>query len=468
MAREWKARADAFLTRHFTRPSITWRQASVILLPLVAETLFTNLFSLLNTAMVSSSGVTSLSAVSLVDTLNSFLFVFYLGVSTGASVVVANYRGRRDEKKLHDASVQAVSLVTAFTLGTTAVILLFHGPLLRLLFGQAEAEVMDKARMYMVGNALTLPVLGVTTSTCAVLRGIGEGKTSLSFTLVSTTKYVLFNVLFLRILNLGIPGLILAISLSRALDLAVLIFLLRRTHTRFVFRFRELLRLHRDIAAAIMAVGVPVFIEQLFFTGGRVATQALLVPMGTNATAAYNISYSLMSFSQILVNSVSASMYTIMGICVGARREKDVRELTRSYFLLCTGLYVLSIGVMYLYFGGLIRFYSAPEEIVPLIFLCAMSTTVAQPFIHNFAFLLPNVLRAAGDGTFCTVASLTVMWVCRVGGGWLLGTKLGMGVQGIWLAMLIDWVARAVLFPLRFRGSGWLRHQLLGDAPRAS
>ena len=66
-------RADGFLTRCFTRPSITWRQAFAILLPLMAENLFIQMFSLLNTAMISASGVTSLSAVSLVDTLNSFL-----------------------------------------------------------------------------------------------------------------------------------------------------------------------------------------------------------------------------------------------------------------------------------------------------------------------------------------------------------------------------------------------------------
>ena len=163
-----------------------------IVLPIIAEHLFTTLFGLLNTAMISSSGVTSLSAVSLVDSLNTFLFVIYTGISTGAGVVVANYRGSKDEVKLHEASVQAVTWVTLFTLMTTLFILVFHVPLLKLLFGAAEQEVMDKARLYLLGGSLSLPFLGVTTAICGVLRGIGEGRTSLIYTGISTAKYVMF------------------------------------------------------------------------------------------------------------------------------------------------------------------------------------------------------------------------------------------------------------------------------------
>ena len=456
-------RADVFLTRHFTRPSITWRQAFAILLPLMAENLFTNLFGLLNTSMISSSGVTSLSAVSLVDTLNTFLYVFYTGISTGASVVVANYRGRHDEEKLHESSVQAVTSVTGFTIITALVIVLFNAPLLRLLFGSAEQEVMDKARLYMLGGALTLPIVGVTSSVCGVLRGIGEGKTSLGYTMVGWSKYVALNVLFLKVLNMGIPGLILSISISRLLDPALLLFFLKKSHSRFVFRFREFFHINPGIVRSIMAVGLPCAAESLFFSGGRVVTQMIIVPMGTNAIATYNISYSLMAISQILVGSINSAMFTITGICMGNNRVQDVRELTRSYFVLNTILYTLGVGAMLLLFNTLVNFYNAPEEIVQTIFICAMASTIAQPIIHSFAFMLPNVLRAAGDGTFCTSVSLVIMWACRVLGGWILGSLLGLHVIGIWIAMIVDWVVRALIFPFRFKGTKWLRHQVLKD-----
>ena len=456
-------KADGFMTRCFTRPSITWRQAFAILLPLMAENLFIQMFSPLNTAMISASGVTSLSAVSLVDTLNSFLYVFYSGMSTGASVIVANYRGRQDEKNLHEASVQAVTTVTAFTILTSLAIILLNAPMLQLLFGAAEEEVMSKARMYLLGTAVTLPIVGVTNSICGVMRGIGEGKTTLGYTLVASGKYVLLNVLFLKVLSMGIAGLILSISISRMLDLVVLHLFRKHSDSRFSFRIRELFHINLPVFRSILRVGFPCAAESLFFTGGRLVTQTIIVPMGTNAIATYNISYSIMSLSQIPVTSVCTGMFTITGICMGSGREQDVKELTKSYFVLNTLLYVLSLGVIVLLFGHLVSFYHAPEEIVDTIFLCVMISTVAQPFIHNLAFMFPYVFRAAGDGTFCTLVSLIIMWVFRVLGGWILGTLLGLGVMGVWIAMLIDWVARAIVFPIRFRNGKWLRHKVLSE-----
>ena len=131
------------MDKHLSRPSISWQQSFAIVLPLVAEHLFTIIFGLLNTGMISSSGVTSLSAVSLVDSLNQFLFVFYTGIATGASVVVANYRGRSDQQKLHEASIQAVSSVTLFTIVTALFIIVFHRALLTLLFDSVEEEIMQ-------------------------------------------------------------------------------------------------------------------------------------------------------------------------------------------------------------------------------------------------------------------------------------------------------------------------------------
>lgn len=454
---------DHFLNRHFTRPSITWRQALLIVLPLMAENIFTQMFGLLNSAMISSSGTTALSAVSLVDTLNSFLLVFYSGIATGASVVVANYRGKGDPEKLHEASVQAVTTVTLFTIVTAVFVIVFHAPLLNLLFGAAEQDVMDKARLYMIGGALSLPIVGIPTAICGVLRGIGEGKIAMVYVMISSAIYVALNVLFLTVLNWEIPGLICSVALSRILNLPTIAILKRRGDSHFRFQIRELFHINRSIFTSIFKIGMPCATEQLFFQAGRLVTQAIIVPMGTNAIVTYNISYSLMTISQVLGGPIHTSMYTIAGICMGHGRPQDIRELTRSYDWFGRLCYLVSLGLMLLGFQLLVDFYHAPEEVVSTIFLCVMMTCIAQPLIHNNAFMLPSVFRAVGDGNYCTVASLMIMWVVRVFGGYVLGVWMSMGVVGIWIAMVLDWLARAVVFPIRFRGDRWLKHQVTMD-----
>jgi len=454
---------DRFLTRHFTRPSITWRQGLLIVLPLIAENLFTQMFGLLNSAMISSSGTTSLSAVSLVDTLNSFLLVFYSGIATGASVVVANYRGKGDPDKLHEASVQAITTVTLFTIVTAVFVIVFHVPLLNLLFGAAEPEVMDKAKLYMIGGALSLPIVGIPTAICGVLRGIGEGKIAMVYVMISSAIYVALNVLFLTVLDWEIPGLICSVALSRILNLPTIALLKRKGDSHFRFKIRELFHINRTIFASVFKIGMPCATEQLFFQAGRLVTQAIIVPMGTNAIVTYNISYSLMTIAQALGSPIHTAMYTVAGICMGHGRSQDVRELTKSYDWFGRVCYVVSLGLMLLGFRLLVNFYHAPEETVSAIFLCVMMTSIAQPLIHNRAFMLPSVFRAVGDGNYCTVASLSIMWVVRVFGGYVLGVWMHFGVIGIWVAMVLDWLARAIVFPIRFRGEKWLRHQVRMD-----
>ena len=448
-----------FMNRHFTRPSVSWKEITAIWLPLMAEVVFSNVFGLINSGMISSSGVTSLSAVSLVDSLNNFLLVFYTGVSTGASVVVAKHRGFGRKDRLHEACVQAVTSVTMFTLLTALVVILFNKPLLKMLFGAAEEEVMSKALTYMLGGAISLPLVGVTVSMCGVLRGTGEGKTALTYTIISTLYYVGFNVLFLAILKMGIPGLILSITLTRTLNVVLLLTLMKVRKSQFTFRFREFFHIDFNIFRSIMRIGMPCAAENLFFTGGRLVTQTIIVPMGTLAIATYNVSFAIMSVSQCLGSAVYTTMFTVTGICLGKARHQDIRDLTKSFTGLATVMHAIACAVVLALFPVLVQFYHAPQEIVADIFVCVLTITFSNILIHPSGFMLPSIFRAAGNGMYCTVMSLVIMWAVRVFAGYVLGVWFGMGVMGVWIAMILDWLARAIIYSLHYRKKSWLEEK---------
>lgn len=448
-----------FMNRHFTRPSVSWKEITAIWLPLMAEVVFSNVFGLINSGMISSSGVTSLSAVSLVDSLNNFLLVFYSGVSTGASVVVAKHRGIGKKESLHEACIQAVTSVTMFTLLTALVVILFNKPLLSMLFGAAEEEVMSKAQIYMLGGAITLPLVGVTVSMCGVLRGTGEGKIALIYTIVSTLYYVGFNVLFLIILKMGIPGLILSISLTRTLNVVLLLILMKVKKSQFRFRFREFFHIDFKIFRSIMRIGMPCAAESLFFTGGRLVTQTIIVPMGTLAIATYNVSFAILNVSQCLGGAVYTTMFTVTGICLGKGRHQDIRDLTKSFYGLATVMHAIACVVVLALFDVLVQFYHAPQEIVSDIFICVLSITMANILIHPGGFMLPSIFRAAGNGIYCTTMSLIIMWAVRVFVGFVLGVWCHMGVMGVWIAMILDWLVRAIVYLIHYRKKSWLENK---------
>ena len=68
---------------------------------------------------------------------------------------------------------------------------------------------------------------------------------------------------------------------------------------------------------------------------------------------------------------------------------------------------------------------------------------------------MANTLRAASDVKYCMILSIVSMWVFRIGFSYIIAVKMGWGVFGVWVAMTIDWVVRAALFILRYRGTRW-------------
>lgn len=78
------------------------------------------------------------------------------------------------------------------------------------------------------------------------------------------------------------------------------------------------------------------------------------------------------------------------------------------------------------------------------------------------AFTLPNTLRAAGDAKYTMIVSAAVMWIVRIGFGYLLGGYFGLGVFGVWVAMILDWCVRIPLFLVRYRGHKWEHMSLVG------
>ena len=124
-------------------------------------------------------------------------------------------------------------------------------------------------------------------------------------------------------------------------------------------------------------------------------------------------------------------------------------------------VFVVVFGMVLLFFDGLASFYNAPPEVIPLVYQCIVITGITHPFLHPIGFTLPSVFRAAGDGFYCTLSTLLIMWIVRVFGGYVLGVWLGMGVIGVWIAMVLDWVVRCIMFPIRFHGRKWLMHKVV-------
>jgi putative MATE family efflux protein len=454
-------KTNSLLDKYFTGESIDYKQMFAIILPIFVDQAFLIVMSLLNTAMISSAGVAAVSAVSMVDSLNIFLVNVFIAVATGGTVMVAQYKGSGNLGMVSKTATQAISAVTIFSVMISVLVIIFHTSILNLLFGQAEAAVFENAKVYLIGSCISYPLIAIFQAVSGALRGVGETKPVLNLSLLMNLTNTGLNVLLIIVFDMGVKGLVIATIIARILGMAAsLIYILRYNET-IRFQIKKALHIDFSILKKVMYIGLPFAAEQIFFNGGKLLTQTFIVQLGTLALTVYAICNSIMMVFQIGPNALGIASVTIVGQSIGQRNMGDARKFTKSLIGLSSIYFVITTGLLIPIFPLLIKMFNPPAEIVPTIFTLIIIGAIAQPFLWSPSFIMPAALRAAGDSNFTSIASLLSMWLLRVVLGYFLGITLGFGIIGVWVAMIIEWGCRGLIFYLRFKGKKWYAHKLV-------
>lgn len=457
----FKQKSVFLLNKYFTGEVLDYKQIIAIIIPILVDQAFIILMSLLNTAMISSSGVAAVSAVSMVDSLNIFLINVFVAVATGGTVIVAQYKGSGNNEMVSKSAAQAISAVAIMSVFISVFVVIFHMPTLNLLFGRAEADVLQNAKIYLIGSCISYPFIAIFQAVNGALRGVAETKACLGLSLIMNITFLALNVLFITVLDMGVMGLIISMLTARILGMAAsLIYLLKYNQT-LRFRIQNAIRLNWSILKKIMFIGIPFAAEQMFFNGGKLLTQTFIVQLGTLAITVNAISGSISLLFQIGANALSIAIVTVVGQCIGRRNIADARKYVKSFLGLSTVFFIIGDIILLPLFPVIVKLFSPPAEIIPTIFQLTVLIAIAQPLFWSFSFITPSALRAAGDSNFTSISSLLSMWLLRVILGYLLGITLGFGIMGVWIAMVTEWVIRGSVFMWRFKGEKWYSRKLI-------
>ena len=205
----------------------------------------------------------------------------------------------------------------------------------------------------------------------------------------------------------------------------------------------------------ILRIAIPAGIESTVFHVGKILVQSLITTLGTASIAINAVVMNFNSYSNIPGNGINLALITIIGQCRGKDNFKDINYYTKlmmlivyiSTLIITIPLYLLSPLVIHLY--GLES--TTAITALPIARGCLMACLLIWPF----AFTLPNTLKANGDVKFIMLTSFFSMWIFRVGGAYTMVKLFGMGIEGVWYAMYLDWLCRGILYFWRIRSGKW-------------
>ncbi len=449
------------MTKYFSGQSISYPQMIALFVPLLVDQAFIVGLNLINTAMISSSGVAAVSAVNMVDSLNIFLISVFVAVATGGTVVVAQYKGSGNNSMVSKSAAGTISSVSVLSVGIGLLLAVFHMPALNILFGSAAPDVFDNARVYLIGSSVSYLGIGIVEAVCGALRGIGRSRASLFLSLIMNLSYVLLNILFINGMHMGVMGLSVALNVSRYLAAICSIYYLIKVDTNLHLKIKDMIHVNWTMFKKIMFIGMPFAAEQMFFNGGKILTQIFIVGLGTNAIAVNAICATLANVVQIPANALSLTVITVVGQCIGSRSIEDARKFTKSFLWLSSLSFIFTGAIVLSLFNPLVAMFHPPGEIIDDIFAVMLMNTLVQIPLWSLSFITPSALRAAGDSKFTSMVSMLSMWLFRVVLGYILGVLSPLGILGVWLAMDLEWGIRGFIFLRRFSGEKWYQHKLI-------
>ena len=299
-----------------------------IIIPLMIEQLLAVTIGIIDSMMVASVGEAAVSGVSLVDTINILLINIFSALATGGAVISSQFLGRRDYDAACSAAKQLMYVVFSLAFILMSVALIFRSPLLHLIFGAIEADVMVSAKTYFLYSAISYPFLALYNSAAAIFRAMGNSKISMRASFLMNIINVIGNAILIYIFDLGVAGAAIATLFSRMVGAAIMLLLVHdKENPIFIeklFHFRP----NFKIIKSILGIGVPSGMENGMFQFGKLLTQSLIASFGTAAIAANAAASALANLQYISGTAVSLSMITIVGRCIGAEDVKQARYYT--------------------------------------------------------------------------------------------------------------------------------------------
>ena len=431
------------------------RELANLIGPLVIEQLLAVFVGMADSIMVANVGEAAVSGVSLVDNIMILIINIFAALATGGAVVAGQYIGRKDEKSACKAATQLVWFVSLSAVAIMILVYFGKDIILNQVFGHITAEVKGHADIYLLIVTASIPFIALYNGGAAIFRAMGNSQVSMRVSLLMNAINVTGNAILVFGLRIGTAGVAIPTLISRMVA-AIVITVLLCNQTRILHIERTLkIRFDGRMIRKILAIGVPNGLENSMFQLGKILVLSLVSTFGTYAIAANAVSNAIALFQILPGMAISLAITTVISQCVGANDYEQVHYYLKKLLAI---IYVAMVGTVALIFLALpliLKAYNLSDQTAAAATNIIHFHGISAMIIWPLSFAFPAAYRAAGDAKACMYTSIVSMWIFRIGFSYLVGKYMGLGVFGVWVAMVIDWIVRAICFIIRYFNGKW-------------
>lgn len=402
-------------------------------------------------------GDNALAAVGSAGPILMLLLVLFVGVSTGAGIMVSQYYGAKDREKLSKTIGVCITLTAIASLIIMVIGPLVARPLLSLL--NTPEAIIDWCTSYLVIFFLGAAGFSYYNILSGILRGLGDSLSALVFLLISTALNVGLDIWFVAGFNMGVAGVALATIIAQAIS-AVLCFI-KLLKMKDIFDLNwKMLKLDKKYSMKLIKLGLPSGLTQAIFSLAMIVVQSLTNSFGEMIIASNVIIMRVDGFAMMPNFTFGAAMTTYAGQNIGAGKIDRVRKGTKDGTRIAV-LVAVVLTILVLVFGKFImRVFTNTTELVDL--SMHMMRILAVGYVAMAVTqCLSGVMRGAGD-------TMTPMWISLITTV-VLRVPVAYGIayftrseayptgrpEAVFISLLTAWTMGAIITTIFFKKGKW-------------
>ena len=435
---------------------IIWKQLLLFFFPILIGSFFQQLYNTVDTVIVGRYvGKQALAGVGATGNIINLWVGFFVGLASGASVIISQYYGAGNREGLSRSVHTAAALSLAGGVVLTAVGLATARPSLELL--DVPEEVMDEALTYInVFYLGMVPCLVYNVGT-GVLRAIGDSKMPLYVLIACCGVNIVLDLLFVVAFHWDVFGVALATVLAQTVS-AVLI-TLRLLLTRDIYRLTaRKIRFHADALRRIVRLGLPAGMQSVLYSVSNLVIQAAVNGFGTDAVASWSAVSRIDGFVWMVMGAFGISVTTFVGQNFGAGKYGRVLRGTRVCLAMTAGTILVLTALELLFAGPILRVFTPDEDVVAQ---GAAFVRVWAPAYIAYVFIEIFSGAARGVGEALPPMIITVFGVCVLRLIWIWGVVPFWHTPAMVAASYpVTWGITAVVFIVYYLRMNWLRRHV--------
>ncbi len=431
-----------------------WKTLLFFFFPILMGSFFQQMYNTVDTIIVGRAlGTQALAAVGASSSLINLINGFFIGLSSGATVVLSQFYGAGDQEGLKKSLHTGISLSLVLG-GITLLTGIFLGPSVLRLIQTPEnclADAITYVRIYFLGAVASM----VYNMGTGILRAMGDSRKPMIFLMISCFTNILLDLLCVIVWNMGIAGAAIATVASQCISAILVLVTLYRLPGETGLKW-NCLRLNRAMLRRILGIGIPAGLQFITYDLSNLITQSSINSFGDITTAAWTAYAKSDTIIWMVIGAFGVSITTFVGQNYGAGKYDRIRRSTWICMAMSAAVVMLLSGVEILFREWILGIYTTDPAVIQTgVYMMLFAVPYCVLFVP--VEVLGGTMRGTGYSlvpTFITgvfACAFRICWVFLVVNRWHSLKLLVMCYPISWL------LCSAVFFAVYFRGR-WMRH----------